>query len=244
MILKDSATEEQGKALLAVIHSNVAAYLINLFSTNNHVSKDELGRIPIPDPQNMPTTQLAKLADEMLNERAAIEKDFVVKYGAKLPEFDDGDVYIPPSTFLAATRLPKLSMSALVGRGEVRNNGPVNGRIRALRARNFITSSISPTRPDATAFAQVLELFLNEPGRENDTWSEAQNWQLPDSVAAKAWLDSYHNNSQQAQARWDRFIALQQRIDEVVADWYGFNTSQRSAIREGLPWARRRRNHT
>src|ERR1700692_961044 len=40
MLLKDSATEEQGKALLAVIHSNVAAYLINLFSTNNHVSKD------------------------------------------------------------------------------------------------------------------------------------------------------------------------------------------------------------
>lgn len=242
MILKDSATEEFGKALLAIINSKTTAYLVNLFSTNNDVGKDDLGRIPIPDPERMPVTQLAKLADEMLNERAAIEKDFVLKYGAKLPEFDDGSVYIPPSTFLAATRLPKLNIAALVGRGEVKNNGPITGRIRALRARNLIISSIDPNRPNAAAFAQVLELFLNEPGRENESWSEAQHWQLPDSVAAKAWLDSYQSISQQAQANWQRFIALQEQIDEAVADWYGFTSSQRNAIREGLPWARRRRN--
>ncbi|MGH2480785.1 MAG: hypothetical protein ACRDHW_14120 [Ktedonobacteraceae bacterium] len=242
MVLKDGATEELGKALLAFIHSNVAAYLVNLFSTNNHVGKDDLGRIPIPDPENIPVTQLAKLADEMLNERAAMENNFVLRYGAKLPEFDDGGVYIPPSTFLAATRLPKLTIAALVGRGEVKNNGSVYGRIRALRARNLIISSIDPARPNATAFAQALELFLNEPGRENESWSEAQHWQLPDSVAAKAWLDSYQSVGQQAQANWNRFIALQEQIDEAVADWYGFNASQRSTIREGLPWARRRRN--
>jgi|GEM_PF-1328773 len=242
MQIKDNATEEYGKALLAVIHSNITAYLINLFSTNNHVSKDDLGRIPIPDRENMPVAQLARLANEMLSERAAIEKDFVLKYGAKLPEFDDGNVYIPPSTFLAATRLPKLSMAALVGRGEVKNNGPINGRIRALRARNMIISTIDPANPPAAAFARVLELFLNEPARENESWSLAQNWQLPDSVAAKAWLDDYQSTSQQAQANWNKFIALQYQIDEVVADWYDFNSSQRSSIREGLPWARRRRN--
>jgi hypothetical protein len=241
MVLKDGATEESGKALLAFIHSNVAAYLVNLFSTNNHVGKDDLGRIPIPDPANMPGTQLAKLANEMLNERAALEKDFVLKYGAKLPEFDDGAIYLPPSTFLAATRLPKLSMAALVGRGEVKNNGPAVGRIRALRARNLIISAIDPARPNAAAFAQVLEVFLNEPGRENDSWSEAQLWQLPDSAAAQAWLNSYFSAGQQAQANWHRFMALQQQVDEVVADWYGFNAAGRAAIRAGLPWARRRR---
>jgi hypothetical protein len=106
----------------------------------------------------------------------------------------------------------------------------------------MIISSIDLNRPNAAAFARTLELFLNEPGRENESWSEAQNWQLPDSIAAKAWLDSYQSASQQAQINWNRFIALQQQIDEVVADWYGFNASQRGAIREGLPWARRRRN--
>lgn len=242
MILKDTATEEYGKALLAVIHSNTTAYLINLFSTNNHVSKDDLGRVPVPDREAMPVAELARLANEMLSERAAIEQNFVLKYGAKLPEFDDGNVYIPPSGLLAATRIPKLSMAALVGRGEVKNNGPLNGRVRSLRARNLIISTINPAHPHATAFARVLALFLSEPGRANDSWSEAQSWQLPDSAAAQAWLDSYYGASQQAQDNWNRFITLQQRIDEVVADWYGFNAAQRSAIREGLPWARRRRN--
>ncbi len=106
----------------------------------------------------------------------------------------------------------------------------------------MIISTVDPARPNAAAFAEILGLFLNESARENDSWSEAQHWQLPDSVAAQAWLTSYHSAGQQAQDNWNRFIALQQRIDETVADWYGFNTAQRSAIREGLPWARRRRS--
>ena len=242
MILKENVTEEYGKALLVVINSNVIAYLINLFSTNNHVSKDELGRVPIPDPKTMPVAQLANLSNSILNERANLDKDFAVKYGAKLPEFDDGKVYIPPSTYLAATRVPKLSMSALVGRGEVKNNGPINGRVKALRTRNMIVCTIDSTNPHAAAFSQILELFLNEPEKENDTWSQAQRWQLPDTITARAWLNEYHSTNQLAQASWDRFVSLQKKIDEVIADWYGFDASQRLAINQGLPWARRRRS--
>jgi hypothetical protein len=190
----------------------------------------------------MPVTRLASLVNSLLNERATLNRDFVVKYGAKLPEFDDGVVYIPPSTFLAATRMPKLSISALVGRGEVKNNGPANGRIRALRARNLITCTMDAVDPNSPAFTQILELFLNEPERENETWSQAQTWQLPDTVTANAWLHTYQGVSQQAQANWHRCVSLQKEIDEVVADWYGFDAAQRRAIDEGLPWARRRRN--
>jgi hypothetical protein len=243
MLLKDNATEEYGKALLAVISSNIIAYLINLFSTNNHVGKDELGRVPIPDPQTLPVTQLANLANDILNERANLNEDFVIKYGAKLPEFDDGKVYLPPSSYLTATRVPKLSMSALVGRGEVKNNGPANGRVKALRARNMVVCTIDSANPNAAAYTEILELFLNEPERENDTWSQAQSWQLPDTIAARTWLNTYNSTSQQAQVSWDKFVSLQKRIDEIVADWYGFDASQRLTINEGLPWARRRRNH-
>lgn len=242
MILKEDITQEYGKALLGFVNSNVTAYLINLFSTNNHVSKDELERIPIPDPQAMPVARLAEMANSLLNDRAILNKELVVKYGAKLPEFDDGVVYVPPSTFLAATRMPKLSISALVGRGELKNNGPVNGRIRALRARNLITCTMDAHDPNFSAFVRILELFLNEPERENDTWSQAQTWQLPDTVTANAWLQAYQNISQQAQANWDRCVSLQKEIDEVVADWYDFDEVQRRAINEGLPWTRRRRN--
>lgn len=241
MTLKEEATEEYGKALLAIISSSVTAYLVNLFSTNNHVSKEEIGRVPIPDPQSMPVAELAKMANAILNERAALDGEYVVKYGAKLPEFEDGSVYIPPSTYLAATRFPKLGMSALVGRGEVKNNGAANGRIRALRFRNSIVCVMDASNPGAAAFARVLELFLHEPGRENDSWNEALGWLLPDPIAAPDWLTAYQRVSQQAQTGWESVVNLQQQLDAAVADWYGFDASQRRAIQEGLPWARRSR---
>ena len=239
MSLKEGASEELGKALLALINSKTTAYLINLFSTNNHVGKDDLGRMPIPEPQTLPVAVLAGLTDALLRERANLEEDVVAKYRAKLPRFDAGDVYVPPSAVLATSRLPKLTMQALVGRGEVKNNGVANGRIRALRERGMIVSTLPDAHPNAAAFASVLVLFLGEPERENETWTQAQQWQLPDTVAAKAWLDAYNAICQQAQAGWERFVALQQQVDAVVADWYGFDTAMQEAIAEGLPWARR-----
>jgi len=243
MTLKESISEQMAKALLALINSKVMVYLINLFSTNNHVSKDELDRVPIPNPQTLPLMQLASLADELLNERASLEKNFVMMYRARLPEFDDSEVYIPPSAVLAATRLPKLRLMDLVGRGEVRNSGAASGRIKALCARNLIVCTANPTDPNAATFAQVLELFLQEPGRGDDTWSQAQSWQLPEMVAAADWLRTYNTISQQAQTSWHRFVAMQLQLDDMVAGWYGFDAAMRAAIAEGLPWARRRRNN-
>ncbi|MDQ2907536.1 MAG: hypothetical protein M3Y81_28840, partial [Chloroflexota bacterium] len=243
MLLKEGVTEAYAKALLAIMNSNVTAYLMNLFSTNNHVSKDELGRVPIPDPQTLPVTQLAALADELLRERANLEQHFVVLYRAKLPEFDDGNIYLPPSAVIAVTQVPKLQILALIGRGEVKNNGTANGRIKSLRARNQVVCTIDTDNPNAAPFAQILDLFLREPERENETWSQAQSWLLPDTVAATAWLQRYHALSLQAQTSWNRCVSFQQQIDGVVADWYGFGPSERQAINEGLPWARRRRSN-
>ncbi len=241
MLIKPEISEQKAKSLLAFLNGNVIAYLINLFSTNNHVSKDELDRVPIPSGQAMPTAQLARLADELLNERASLEKDLVHLYNAQLPE-GDGEVYIPPSAVLATTRLPKITLMGLVGRGAVKNTGPANGRIRSLRTRNLIVSTLPSTDTNAASFAQVLMLFLSERSREDDTWGQAQNWQLPDPVAATAWLQTYTTIVQQAQAKWERFMALQREVDTFVADWYGFNAEMRAAIAEGLPWARRRKN--
>ncbi len=168
MILKEDVTEEQGKALLAFINSDVTAYLINLFSTVNHVSKDDLGRVPIPDPQTLPVAQLARLADDLLRERASLER-LMLQYGAFLPEMDEGKVYIPPSGYLNTVTLPKLTLSALVGRGEVKNHGAAGGHIKTLRARKQVVPTVDPARPYAQAFAQVLDLFLDERGRADET---------------------------------------------------------------------------
>ena len=241
MLLKDDVPVETGKAFLTLITSKTIVYLVNLFSTNNHVGRDDLSRIPIPDPQTMPIARLAALADQLLAGRAQLETVFVAKYQAKLPGFSEGNVYVPPSAVLAQSRLPKLTLQSLLGRGEVRNEGPVNGRIRTLHARNLIVCTIPATNPAAQVFSRVLGLFLSEPEREQETWEQALQWQFPDPVAAAAWLALYDQVCQQAQQQWENFVALQLQADDAVADWYGFTVEMRAAIAEGLPWARRQR---
>lgn len=100
---------------------------------------------------------------------------------------------------------------------------------------------IPSTQPNAQAFARVLALFLSEPEREQETWKQALQWQLPDPTAAAVWLTQYEQLSQQAQQHWNDFVALQQQADNAVADWYGFTAEMRAAIIEGLPLARRQR---
>ncbi len=242
MVLKGNVAEDFGKAVLAIINSKVVAYLINLFSTNNHVVKDDLSRVPIPDKQFMPTGLLSSLADNILREYVKLEQKFVLEYDAKLPEFDDGKVYIPPSSVLAKSHVPKLKVSTLVGLGEVKNKGSANGRIKALKIRNLIVYKEDITNSNKTTLSQVLDLFFSEPKKGDDIWLQALNWQVPDTVAVMDWLREYNTILQQAQTSWETIISLKQQVDDVIADWYGFNDNQRLAINEGLPWARRRKS--
>lgn len=241
MILKDPGAETYGKALLAVMNSKTIAYLLNLFSTNNDVSKDDIGRVPVPDPKTLPAARLARLADDALAQCAQLYRDVVVKYGARLPACEDGEVYVAPSRVLAVTPVPAVSLSVLVGRGAVRNRGAAGGRIRTLRTQECIVCATDAGGSERAAFAAVLDIFLAESEREHETWMQAQSWQVPDSVAAGNWLKHYQDARRQAQQSWRRFLSIQYDIDEAVADWYGFDTAQRRAIDEGLPWARRRR---
>jgi KTSC domain len=243
MSLKPNESAQLAKALVALICSKVLAYLVNLFSTNNHVGKEELNRVPIPDPKTFPETELATLADALLTERATLQADFVDKYEAVLPEFEDEKVYVPPSTVLAAMPLSKLTIASLVSRGEVKNTGPVNGRIETLVRNGQIVSLLPADSPDATAFATALALFLHEPARKSETWAQVQSRQLPDPSLSSAWLNAYYDVVSKAQASWDRFVDSLRQVDDVVAQWYGFNSVMLTEIRAGLPWARRRRSN-
>lgn len=242
MKLKEDATEESGKALLAIISSNVIAFLINLFSTNNHVGKDDLGRVPVPE-KALPIESLASLTNSILEERARLES-YILKYRVRFPIFNEKKVYIPPAAFNASTTVPKLSIAALIGRGEMRNTGSATGRVKSLNSRRSIICLMDLSNRHTVAFAEILELFLTDPERENDTWNQARNWQLPEPIAATDWLHAYRILSQEIQTNWERYISLQHKIDDAVADWYGFNVSHRSTIQNGLPWAKRERDYS
>ncbi len=228
------------KALLALLNSRVVAYLLNLFSTNNNVAQGELARILIPDATTFPKTELAALATTLLQERAILEHEFVLKYDAKLPDSEAGMIYVPPSGVVATTtQFMKISLGGLVEQGIVRNKGLASSKIASLKARGLLEYTI-----DDTAYMRVLDLFLTELNRENETWSQVQDWQLPDPVVAAAWLRQYDAVGQHIQGKWDTFVASQRQVDDVVARWYGFDATMYREILRGLPWAKRRRGAT
>jgi hypothetical protein len=241
MALKPGESEQTGKALLALLNSKVIVFLVNLFSTNNHVGRDELTRLPIPDPATFPEQRLASLANQMLFERAKLETDFVTRYGALLPADEESAVYIPPSAVLAAEPIVRLRFADLIMRREVDAPLTAQGRIRSLHQRSLLVKIIPSEVSYAAAFGQTLQLFLDEMSRQNLTWQEAQNQRLPEPIAAPKWLDIYTGVVEQAQQSWQRFNSLQREADSVVANWYGFDEAMRATIAEGLPWARKQR---
>lgn len=72
---KEGGDEEKGQALLVLLNSNTFAYLINLFASNNNISREEMLRVPTPDPATFPLARLADLANRLLQERARWETE-------------------------------------------------------------------------------------------------------------------------------------------------------------------------
>ncbi|MDQ2808271.1 MAG: KTSC domain-containing protein [Chloroflexota bacterium] len=239
MVLRSGRSVQRGQAILALLNSRITAYLINLFSTNNHVGKNELSRIPIPDPQTFPEVILAQHAADLLRERQHLETAFVEQLQAVLPEFDSGNVYIPPSLVLAISNVPNLSLQDLMSRGLIRNQGSATASIKALLKRSLITNTLQTADPQSIPFGELLTLFLQEPAIYEQTWQQVQHWQLPDPVAATMWLQQYKALDQQAQVSWQNFVQLQMQVDTQVANWYGFTATQQNEVTQGLPWVQR-----
>ncbi|NWJ98800.1 MAG: N-6 DNA methylase [Chloroflexi bacterium] len=235
-ILTDEANKPQAKAFLALVSSKTVVYLLNLFSSNNGVMQGELARIPIPDPATLPVVTLAGLADSLLTERAKLEKSYLKLYGVVLPEIDTGKVYLPPSR-LKPSQISTLTLGNLEMRGEVQNTGKADQKIKALQQRGKIEN-----RSGVADFSQVLNLFLSESGREEEKWNAALHWILPEPNEAAAWLTLYNQTLQEAQASWDKFVSLQQEVDEEVANWYGFTAEMKATLEQGVAWARRRKS--
>lgn len=242
MAVLPGANADDGKALLALCMSRTIAYLINLFSTNNHVGKDELRRVPIPAAGTFPRQRLAQLATDLLTARETVETAYVQPYGVQLPEyFEAGDVYLPPSAILTQnpTLVPTVTLAVLEQRQVVQNTGQATRTLDVLLQRGHITW------PNVSSeMAASLDLWFRDPAHQRLTWAQARAWVFPEPMAAGRWLTTYRMVAGQAQAVWDRVIQLQQDIDDEVMAWYGYTAFLPlvDELRQGVAWARRGRS--
>lgn len=231
--LLPNASEERALALLSFINSRIVAYLLNLFSTNNHVLLGELGRILIPDVATFPQAELAAQSSTLLAQRAALETDFVEALGAVLPSRDDiGEVKISPQLVLTQSQLPPLRLEHWQQRGvfHLPDNASKVGTILDRNTLHFAAEL-------ADEVEEVARLFLGT--QREKRWSETADLMLPEPNAAARFLKLFAARQSESQAAWDNFVVEQRAIDDIVARWYGFDEQMLQAIRGGLPWARR-----
>ncbi|WP_165774630.1 N-6 DNA methylase [Candidatus Viridilinea mediisalina] len=240
MLLLPGQTEARGKALLALLSSTTVAYLINLFSTNSHISKDELERLPIPDPATFPEAQLASLADRLLAARHQFETDYVQPFAIAtdaLPTISPEAITILPTAYLQRVAGVTITLDALEQQGVITITGPASRRVAWLQNNKRITIA----HPQAAAH-RMLNQFFDDPTIQERTWTMARTIQIPDPATASTWLPLFEGVCRDAQAQWDQCVALQQQIDAVVMAWYQFTPPMCAAISAMLPWARRRRD--
>jgi hypothetical protein len=226
---RPNVPDDRAKAIFGVMASRVTSYLLNLFSTNNHVASSQLGRIWIPDVNRFDVLSVAAIVDDLLSRRSAIEATYR-PLSAKFPDVDDRSLGVSATAVLVHSRLPSLTLEELVLRGEISFSGSGNTRLGAAMGRFLQIPAGGP-------LAEAVSLFVAE--RRDDIWSTAAGTvRLPDPALVARWLAQYRTMEANLQRDWAAFERRQHDLDEAVCDWYRFDPKHRTAIAKGLPWSR------
>jgi hypothetical protein len=232
-IVRPATTDEQLDAFLALICSRVTSYLLNLFSTNNHVALEEIRTLPVPALEDFPESKLATLSKQCLSLREYMQDKFCDPYGAALPE-RGRSLHLSSEEVLTKSPFSKVSLNDASLRGIVRidpDSNP-NRTLGTLIRQNKITFHGSDD------FEKAAKLLFES--RSDTKWNEAlTNLSLPEPNVASNWLASYQKLITDLEGSWQQFLDAQSQIDDVVCEWYGFDELARQAIKEGLPWAAR-----
>jgi len=213
-------------AFLGVLSSLSTAYLLNLFSTNNHVLLGELAAIPIPNIETCPVDEIAERTRMALDLRSQIEEQFVRRLGCVMPD-RGGDGLPVERRVLDISGLPTITINDALLRGAavfVPRRGTASGRI------------CSPQ----TEFERVLRLLL--PPNEALTQDDLHIHRVPDPANATDYARLYEELAAEARNQWQLFQDALASLDEQVFDWYDYSIDNRRARREGLPWVQTARS--
>ena len=225
---RQGITEEKVDAFLAILCSHVTPYLLNLFSTNNNISLEDLKTVPIPPIDTLPESGLATLSGSLLSMRAKMETDYCQKYGAVLPERGQ-NLTLPPDIVLTKSAVPLISLSDAQLRGIIKISGTLR-KVRTMLRTNQIEFSGS------AAFETGARLILAQ--HEKCNWNDVANTVLlPDPGIADLWFADYNRLLAELRQVWASFLNTQTEIDNLLCDWYVLDEESIRAIKDGLPWA-------
>jgi hypothetical protein len=214
------------RAVFGLLVSAVPNYIFQLFSTNAHVTIEEIYRTPIPP---IDDEQIAALESAALAAQAAGER-----FHAQLRPYNGGlrlaRVDVSAGAILEKDGFQKITLGNAIRSGLVAAPSRRDRRIGAL------ASELAPTKKDGP-FAEALALLLRE---ANDVKFEAaeRELRLPDPNVAAKFVKKHATVRQACTDAYNELLRRRAALDKLVFDIYGIDDPEwRRAVLWGVPWA-------
>lgn len=214
----------QTAAAFALLVSSVSNFILSLFSTNVHVTTNEIQRLPLPPIDERMMHRLAELAWDL---QARGEQ-----YHELRSQLDaNKDDVASPTRVLELSNLPTETLETAVIRGDVEMPMGDPRHISTLLERGQIRAS-----DEDGAYQQSLRLLL---GKINAPYAEvAREVRLPRRDAAERFIHKLQARNEQLRNALDAFHTAMARVDRAVLELYGIqDPAERRLIGLGMPWA-------
>lgn len=221
------------RALLALLNSDLINFLFSAWSTNFNVGQAQVLRLPCPTAPP-PVAELNTAALSALTARASIEAWEASGRGS----YRRAKLSVDPEYVLANLSVPKVTISdALLSGGLLLNRGS-SVRIDRILNEDRLTSPV-PGYADAVAPL----LLAAGPGLQLSAVS-ASVW-IPRADRLADWDHAMNLAQKEAQSYVRDFDAAQEDINDSVFSWYDLNAAQRAVAARGVPWeySRARQRH-
>lgn len=220
------------RAVFGLLVSAVPSYVLQLFSTNAHATRDEILRTPIPEMSDDALTDLAEAATAA---QEAGEKLF-----ARLHEVGGSlrlaAIKLSPTEVLTRSKLPTVSLDDAVRNGLVETPEHPQWKVATLSERGELAGR-------AGAFHEASQLILA--GEERTFATAREDVKLPDPAIAGAFLQRYAAAKTDCEERYAALLEGRAELDRQVFGLYDItNTEWQRLILWGVPWAVEGREET
>jgi hypothetical protein len=221
------------RAVFGLLTSAVSNYILQLFSTNAHVTTNELLRTPVPELSPSDLHELAEAAEAVQASGEALHRELELACGvlrlAKI-SFD------APASF-RSSGLAATSLDVLIRRRQVTKPEHESWTVSRLLESGELQAERDPQLGEAmaTLLADLDRRF--DEARHEDL--------LPDPAAVPELLSLTAGRKQACEAAYEELLAARAAADRRVFQAYGIeNESWQRAVVWGAPWAVEGREET
>jgi hypothetical protein len=223
------------EAIFALLMSSASNFVMGLFSTNVHVTRTELQRMPIPDLSNAAVGALAELGRALQTAGNALA-ELRSRFGCR----DDlMDVTPSPAKVLAAGTHERDTLQTAVLRRDLVLPIDSPMKLSTLVDRgNLSTRGVGEfdPRPESAAYLEAATLLLHD---VDVPYSRAKDSSfVPTPAAAADFLRSLASSRAELEAAHASLATALARTDRYVLGLYGINDLDTCAlVGKGMPWA-------